>query len=169
MEKISIVRRRLEVSPTQAELRARERLSNRGASRLGESAGLAVLPGSEAAPASGGDRKGVSVDLSQEAREELWAGGHIDETAAGRRHFIVEAERDKEDGRVVLKLQFMKPEYYLRLLTTEEVCEMLHVSKSSLYHYAREGMVKTYRMGRNLRFRFQDVLDFITGCQIRKT
>jgi len=176
MEKISIVRRRLEVAPTQAELRARQRLMEETCAPVDVSAALAVLP-------EGGDgyppaalpmpsevvtSEPLSVDLSEEAKAELWSGGHLDETPEGSRHFIVEAAKDRQNDKIVLKLEFMRPEYYLRLLTTEEVCEMLHVSKSSLYHYARTGELRTHRMGKALRFRFQDVLDFITACQIGK-
>ncbi len=172
MEKISIVRRRLEVAPTQAELRARQRMDERRAPMDEGSTALAVLPeppeGYEpfGSPSLRLTSEPMTVDLSSDAREELWSGGHLDETSTGKRHFLVEAERSRDDGQVVLKLEFMKPDYYLRLLTADEVCEMLHVSKSSLYTYSRKGALRVYRMGRALRFRFQDVLDFITGCQV---
>lgn len=113
----------------------------------------------------GGEHGRVSLDLPQEVVNELWSSDHLEETTGGRRNFIVEAEKDREGGRVVLKLQFMKPDYYLRLLTTEEVCEMLHISRSTVYAYVRDRELKTYRMGRSLRFRFQDVLSFLTGCE----
>jgi excisionase family DNA binding protein len=176
MEKISIVRRRLEVAPTQAELRARQRLMDQASAPVDGSAALALLtePGDSAGivslpmPSEVVTTEPLTVDLSEEAKAELWSGGHLDETPGGSRHFIVEAARDRQNDKIVLKLEFMRPEYYLRLLTTEEVCEMLHVSTSSLYHYARTGDLRTHRMGRALRFRFQDVLDFITACQIGK-
>ena len=170
MEKVSIVRRRLEMPPTQAELRANERAQSPSAATS-----TAVLPEPAAAafampvaPAGSLPASEVAVDLTPEARAELWSGGHLAETSADKRHFIVEAEKVKEDGRVVLKLQFMKPDFFLRLLTTEEVCEMLHVSRSSLYQYANSGELRTFRMGRSLRFRFQDVLEFLTGTETRK-
>ncbi len=126
----------------------------------------AVAPGlSDRSGGAGQAPPPLNVDLPAEVLDEIWSDGHLDETASGRRHFIVEAEKSRESGNVVLKLAFMKPDYYLRLLTTEEVCEMLHISKSTVYGYARNKDLKTYRMGRGLRFRFQDVLDFLTGCQ----
>jgi len=171
MEKISIVRRRLEMPPTQAELRARQRMASSDADTGGGSAlaVMAELGGQAVAPVFMGveDESKMTVDVSDDTREELWAAEHLEETIGGKRHFIVEAERAREDGRIVLRLQFMKPDYFLRLLTTEEVCEMLHVSRSSLYQYAHTGQLRTYRMGRGLRFRFQDVLDFLTGCRTR--
>jgi len=166
MEKISIVRRRLEIAPTRAEIRARKRMEEAG---QGDLRGGSVTVAREDAP--GGDTRekrpgdGVDVDLSPQVLEELWSGGHLEETPSGKRHFIVEAQKDREDGNVVLRMQFMKPDYYLRLLNSEEVCEMLHISKSTLYTYVHEGSIRTYRMGRSLRFRFQDVLEFLTGCQ----
>ena len=156
MEKISIVRRRLDVAPTRAEMRAKQRLENPATAATA----LADPPSDHRSP-----EDAVSVDLGPQVMDELWSGGHLGESASGARHFIVEAEKSHEENRVVLKLQFMKPDYYLRLLTTEEVCEMLHVSRSTLYGYAHDETLKTYRMGRSLRYRFQDVLEFLTGCQ----
>lgn len=115
--------------------------------------------------AAGQSAQAVNVDLSPQVLDEIWSEGYVGEGNAGQRHFIVEAEKERDSGSIVLKLQFMKPDYYLRLLTTEEVCEMLHISRSTLYGYARRGSLKTYRMGRGLRFRFQDVLDFLAGCK----
>jgi excisionase family DNA binding protein len=164
MEKISIVRRRLEASPTRAELRARQRMENPSPETLsgGSAISTSTLPAQQI---STGPAQSFSVDLGPEVMDELWTDGSLAETASGRRHFIVEAERGRDSGMVVLKLEFMKPDYYLRLLTTEEVCEMLHISRSTLYTFVHTQELKTYRMGRGLRFRFQDVLDFLTNCQ----
>lgn len=152
--------------PTQAELRARQRMGDTTLGAAPEGT-VALMPETAEEAAAARDADAVSVELAPEAREELWSGGHLEETSGGKRHFIVEAEKIREDGKVFLKLQFMKPDYFLRLLTTEEVCEMLHVSRSSLYQYARSGHLRTYKLGRGLRFRFQDVLDFLTGSQTR--
>lgn len=165
MEKISIVKRRLEVSPTRAELRARQRMESRSPEALTGGTAMAALgPGNDTPPDQGASRP-VTVDLSSGVIDELWSADPIAETSTGARHFIVEAEKDKEGAHVVLKLQFMKPDYYLRLLTAEEVCEMLHISRSTLYLYAHSKELKSYRMGRSLRFRFQDVLEFLSGCE----
>jgi len=129
------------------------------------SGGSAVAALTARAESTGGESGGVSLDLAPEVVNELWSSDHLEETAGGRRHFIVEAEKNRDGDRVVLKLQFMKPDYYLRLLTTEEVCEMLHISRSTVYGYVHNKKLRTYRMGRSLRFRFQDVLSFLTGCE----
>ena len=126
----------------------------------GVSSAVSTLPGRQ-----NGAANSLSVDLAPEVLDEIWSQGPLAETASGGRHFIVEAERSRESNNIVLKLEFMKPDYYLRLLTTEEVCEMLHISRSTLYSFVHAEQLKTYRMGRGLRFRFQDVLDFLTGCQ----
>ncbi len=163
MEKISIVRRRLEVSPTRAEIRARRRLENPTGETFSGGSSVAALTGQ--CDSSRQDSSAVGLDLGPEVVDELWSAGHLDETSQGQRRFIVEAQKERENERVVLKLQFMKPDYYLRLLTAEEVCEMLHISRSTLYGYSRDKKLKTFRMGRGLRFRFQDVLNFLSGCQ----
>jgi excisionase family DNA binding protein len=163
MEKISIVRRRLEVSPTRAELRARQRMEDHPPESMSGGAAVMALTGKTETPDDG--NRPLSVDLGPQVMDELWSGGHLDETSSGQRHFIVEAQKTSQEGRTVLSLQFMKPDYYLRLLTTEEVCEMLHISRSTLYAFVHEKKLKTYRMGRSLRYRFQDVLNFLTGCE----
>lgn len=171
MEKISIVRRRMEVPPTQAELRARQRmvLESAPGAPAGAPFGSAIATLPEiASTGEAAHGRAFSVDISSDVRDELWSGGHLEETPGGKRNFIVEAERSRADGHVVVKLEFMKPDYYLRLLTTEEVCEMLHISRSTLYQYSHSGEIRTYHMGRGLRYRFQDVLDFLTRCEVRK-
>ncbi len=165
MEKISIVKRRLEVSPTRAELRARQRMENRSPESLAGGTAVTALNPSAQPGASQDSSKPVRVDLSPGVIDELWSAEPIAETESGGRHFIVEAEKDQQGAQVVLRLQFMKPDYYLRLLTAEEVCEMLHISRSTLYLYAHSKHLKSYKMGRSLRFRFQDVLEFLTGCE----
>ena len=96
MEKISIVRRRLEVSPTRAELRARQRMENPSPETLSGGSSVMTLSGQGEDQQEAADRP-VSVDLGPQVMDELWAGGHLDETATGGRHFIVEAEKGREE------------------------------------------------------------------------
>ncbi len=48
-----------------------------------------------------------------------------------------------------------------RLLTINEVAALLHVSRSLLYRLIRTGALPTVRILRALRFRWQDVEDYI--------
>ena len=202
MEKISLVRRRMDVAPTKAELRAKERLSwpsqeiSSSTDDVTDSSFLSseppvvlALPEEDLSPAyepveklaveaspleeehlvNGHGTpmgKDISTELPPEVVESIWDTPHVGEGHNGQKHIIVEAQKDSASGNTVLKLQFTKPEDYLRLITSEEVCEMLHITKSTLYFFAHSGRLRSYRMGRGLRFRFSDVLDFLASCKV---
>lgn len=46
-------------------------------------------------------------------------------------------------------------------LTTKEVCEMLEVSRATLYRARKEGILKPVRLGRFLRFKRTEIDAFI--------
>lgn len=43
----------------------------------------------------------------------------------------------------------------MKLYTAEEVAEMLHMSKWTVWKYGREGKLKTVRFGRTVRYDLQ--------------
>lgn len=49
----------------------------------------------------------------------------------------------------------------LELLTPERLAELLSVKKEWLYEQARTGDLPTVRLGRQLRFRRSDVMDWL--------
>ena len=48
-----------------------------------------------------------------------------------------------------------------RLLTVDEVATMLRVSKAATYRWAEDGRLRTRKAGALLRFRAEDVEDFL--------
>ena len=54
-----------------------------------------------------------------------------------------------------------------RLLTGEEVAEILNVSTSFAYRMMRRGDIPTVRLGRAVRVRIEDLEDFIKGTLTR--
>lgn len=44
-----------------------------------------------------------------------------------------------------------------RALSTQEVADMLHVSKSMIYELIRQGAITSYKVGRKVRFMESDV------------
>lgn len=48
-----------------------------------------------------------------------------------------------------------------RALSTQEVADMLHVSKSMIYELIRQGAITSYKVGRKVRFMESDVKKFI--------
>lgn len=49
------------------------------------------------------------------------------------------------------------------VINTEELCEMLHISKNTAYILIRSGELPAKRIGRVYRIRKQDVLQFMTA------
>ena len=47
------------------------------------------------------------------------------------------------------------------LMTTEQVLEILKVSRRTLYRYVEKGSLRTYKFGRDLRFKESDIKAFI--------
>lgn len=63
-----------------------------------------------------------------------------------------------------------EPEKKEEFLTIEQVCELLNVKKSWIYHRtfkarSRVGCIPFVRMGRLLRFKKEDVLNYIDNMQ----
>jgi excisionase family DNA binding protein len=54
-----------------------------------------------------------------------------------------------------------------RLLTVDEVAELLHVAPSWVRSSAREGAIPAVRLGRWLRFRRRSVLEWVEGLEQR--
>lgn len=66
----------------------------------------------------------------------------------------------------------MKPTDSPELLTVEQFAERLQVSRTTVFHWMKTGEISEgvhyFRLGRILRFRYDEAL-FFTGKQARKT
>jgi|GEM_PF-4824812 excisionase family DNA binding protein len=49
----------------------------------------------------------------------------------------------------------------MELLTPQEVIQILKIKKRTLYYYVQKGVLPYVRLQRNLRFRRQDIEEFI--------
>ena len=58
----------------------------------------------------------------------------------------------------------------IRLLTTDEVSDLLGISRESLWRYVRMGLIPHMRIGHLIRFVEKDLLDWIRdgGCGIAR-
>lgn len=50
-----------------------------------------------------------------------------------------------------------KKEQAIKVYTTEEVCDLLHVARRTLYRYIQEGKIGSFRIGRGHRFTEDDI------------
>jgi len=48
-----------------------------------------------------------------------------------------------------------------KLLTTEQVCEMLHISRITLYHWDKKAITNPIRLGNLKRYRLTDIEELI--------
>jgi excisionase family DNA binding protein len=49
----------------------------------------------------------------------------------------------------------------LKVYTANEVCELLKITKRTLYRYVEDGSITGFRAGRQYRFTEDDIKDFI--------
>ena len=50
-------------------------------------------------------------------------------------------------------------------LTTQEVADLLNVSKSTIYDLIRRGEIRSYKVGRKVRFTEEDVKEYISNSK----
>lgn len=48
-----------------------------------------------------------------------------------------------------------------RLISTEKTMELVDVSRTTLFHWNRKGILKPVKIGRTVKYRYNDVMDFI--------
>jgi excisionase family DNA binding protein len=53
-----------------------------------------------------------------------------------------------------------------RLLTAEQVCDMLQITKRYLYRLTSEQRIPHYKMGQSLRFREREVDDWVKSRHV---
>lgn len=156
MRKISIARRRLEISGcagvTEAERRAhrRDRLSLVGGTSLAKSKcqneeSLSDRSRNLVFPMT--EQQLSSLDALMKQKNHQPLSGSLSKRAEG-----------------VFILQLGTPPGQKRYLSSKEVADLLGVSRVSIYRLSRRGRLHAYRIGRLLRFDFENVLDFLSSC-----
>jgi excisionase family DNA binding protein len=77
----------------------------------------------------------------------------------------VELETRKEDaGRILFNFVF-KPMSMIKMLDYKSVCEILLISNSFLNKLVKTGEIRSYKIGRNRRFLFEDILEYLSKNQ----
>lgn len=153
MSKISIARRRIELknrhelpAPLDTHFERRRSLSLVGANSIGKSV--------EHVP----EDKALAFPIPD-------ADAHLIESLAphlAQSDQPINATLHREGTFLILKIQ--PPAIAKKLLSCEQVSEMLGMSRSYVYHLVREGKLPAYRIGRILRFDPADVFAFLAMC-----
>jgi excisionase family DNA binding protein len=76
----------------------------------------------------------------------------------------VEVGMDSQ-GQIIFNVH-IKQVYGTRMLSPDNVCEMLQVSKGLLGRLVREEKIRSYRVGRLRRFMLEDVIEYLTGMAV---
>jgi excisionase family DNA binding protein len=153
MSKISIARRRLEVSNRHEVARlAEDHFERRQSfSVVGRSTEAKPIDREE-------DHRALAFPIpASDARLIERLAPHL-----SREDQPINATLRREGALLVLKIQ--PPAAGKKLVSCEQVSEMLGVSRSSVYRLVRDGRLPAYRIGRTLRFDTADVFSFLTRC-----
>lgn len=72
------------------------------------------------------------------------------------------------DDKIVFRFN-VKPSHPFQTLTSEDVCEMLKISRSTLYKTVRDKNIQSFKIGSQLRFLLEDVIQFLESCKMKRT
>ena len=74
-------------------------------------------------------------------------------------------------GKISLETEYLESKLPARLLPVSEVAHFLGVHASTVRRWEKMGLLKSYAIGfrRNLRFKQEDVLNFLDKCQGEST
>jgi excisionase family DNA binding protein len=84
---------------------------------------------------------------------------HLDQSSRG-----VILDLRKEEGQMIFNFTFKNTDS-VKLMKSEQVCQMLQISKSFLIGLVRSGKLKSYKIGRLRRFLFKDVVEYLAGSE----
>lgn len=68
------------------------------------------------------------------------------------------------DNKVVFRFN-IRPSHPFQTLTSEDVCEMLKISRSTLYKTVHEKNLPSFKIGSQLRFLLEDVIKYLEKCK----
>jgi excisionase family DNA binding protein len=68
------------------------------------------------------------------------------------------------DNKIVFRFN-IRPSHPFQTLTTEDVCEMLKISRSTLYKTVHDNGLPGFKIGSQLRFLLEDVIQYLEKCK----
>lgn len=72
------------------------------------------------------------------------------------------------DNKIVFRFN-IRPSHPFQTLTTEDVCEMLKISRSTLYKTVHDNGLPGFKIGSQLRFLLEDVIQYLEKCKYNTT
>lgn len=104
----------------------------------------------------------ISITMTKEQSELLKQSEYIKELLNGIKNDPALDIKMTPDGRLSLNYRF-KDSLMMRMLSPNQVCQMLQVSRSFLQNIIHENKIKSYKVGRMRRFLLEDILDYLSS------
>jgi len=174
MDKISIVKRRQELN-LQSEHSALLHTHNHGdgesremATDFDENDGAAERkPDVEISEGVERDSSRFNIALNIDSLPELNSLLHLSEIMQnGEEEAVVNVNRD-ENNKVIFQFN-IKQHMPFKTLTSEDVCDLLKISRATLYKNVHERTIQCFRIGTQIRFLESDILEYVKKCMVKE-
>ena len=104
----------------------------------------------------------ISITMTKEQSALLQQSEYIKELLSGAKNDPSLDIKLNSDGRISLNYHF-NDSLILRMLSSNQVCQMLQISRSFLRKIINENKLNSYKLGRMRRFLLEDILEYLSN------
>jgi excisionase family DNA binding protein len=104
----------------------------------------------------------ISITMTKEQSALLLQSEYIKELLSGAKSDPSLDIKINPDGRISLNYHF-NDSLLLRMLSPNQVCQMLQISRSFLQKIINEKKLNSYKLGRMRRFLLEDILEYLSS------
>jgi len=104
----------------------------------------------------------ISITMTKEQSALLQQSEYIKELLSGAKNDPSLDIKLNSDGRISLNYHF-NDSLILRMLSSNQVCQMLQISRSFLRKIINENKLNSYKLGRMRRFLLADILEYLSN------
>lgn len=104
----------------------------------------------------------ISITMTKEQSTLLLQSEYIKELLSGAKSDPSLDIKINADGRISLNYHF-NDSLLLRMLSPNQVCQMLQISRSFLQKIINEKKLNSYKLGRMRRFLLEDILEYLSN------
>jgi excisionase family DNA binding protein len=104
----------------------------------------------------------ISITMTKEQSALLLQSEYIKELLSGAKSDPSLDIKLTHDGRISLNYHF-NDSLLLRMLSPNQVCQMLQISRSFLQKIINEKKLNSYKLGRMRRFLLEDILEYLSN------
>ena len=104
----------------------------------------------------------ISITMTKEQSDLLKQSEYIKELLSGEKSDPSMDIKLHPDGRISLNYHF-NDSMVLRMLSPNQVCQMLQISRSFLQKIINEKKLNSYKLGRMRRFLLEDILEYLSS------